>query len=108
MQNGDPAVFPNRFLWRGDHIAVIARSLFHVLADSFAIYGQSMAMDEIAEFANDRGQSTGVVEVFHEVLACGHEVQQAGNVAPERVPIFEREFYSDAPGNRDQMDYCVR
>lgn len=59
------------------------------------------------EGPDNRRQSARVIEIFHEKAARGHEIYQGGSVAPNAIPIVERQWNPDSSGDREQMDHRV-
>ena len=65
--------------------------------------GSVEVMKELADLADHHRQAARVVEVLHQVLARRHQVDEAGHVAAEPVPVVERQLDADAAGDREQV-----
>jgi hypothetical protein len=61
----------------------------------------------LRDFLHHHRQAAGVAEVFHQVLARGLQVHQAGQFAGEPVEVVERQFHADAARDGDQVDHRV-
>ena len=61
-------------------------------------------MQAILELLDHHRQATGVVEVFHQVFARRHQVDEERLFAAEAVEVFQFQRHADAPGNRQQVD----
>ena len=87
-QHRDAGVLLERLLERKDHVAVVAGRVLVVLPDRLAVDRQGVLVQQIvlAELAQHRGQPAGVVEVLHQVLARGHQVDERVHAAAERGP----------------------
>ena len=81
-----PAFGLNGFGKVVNHVAIPAGRLGDILPDRFSVHGQRFAMQNagLAQFAQDRGQSSGVEEIFHQIFAGGLKIHQAGQAGPSR------------------------
>jgi hypothetical protein len=103
-QNGDAASRRQWFVERFDHVAVVAGRVGRILADRPAVDSEGVVMNQIAEFTDHRRQAARIVEVFHEIFAGRHEVDQTGEIAAELIPIHELEVDPQTSGYRQQVD----
>ena len=58
-----------------------------------------VAMETAGEDLHDRRHAAGIVEVLHQEAARGHQVDEAGHVAAEPVPVGEREVDTERPAS---------
>src|SRR5262249_10225591 len=96
---GQTALPHQRVVEWSDHIAVVAGGGGCVLANRLAVDGQRVAVNQIAELADHSRQAARVIEILHQVFARWHQVDQAGNVASQPVPIVEFEIDSHSSGD---------
>ena len=99
-QHGDTAVRLERFLDRGDHRFVVIDSVPGVVPQRPAVDRERFLVEVFADFADHDRQAARIVEIFHQVLARGHQVHEGMHAAAELVEIFERELDADAPRDR--------
>ena len=114
-QHGDPGVRLERVRERPDDALVVAeagvevpaRRVLHVVPDRLAVDGQCITVQHRAEFAQHCRQAARVIEVLHQVLARRLQVDQAGQVVAEAVPVVECQRHAAAAGEREQVDHRV-
>ena len=61
----------------------------------------------LAQLAQHRGQTAGIAEVLHQVLAVRHQVDERMHAAARSVPVVERQLDADAPRDGDEMDHRI-
>ena len=108
VENGDGAFF---FQGRGAGADDVLIGDFFGLVDDFgegeAGDGAGGGVEERVEFAEERGEAAGVVEVLHVVIARGFEIDEYGNFAGEMVEVGEGEGDSGAGGDRGEVDEAI-
>ena len=87
-----------------DHLTVPAASVRNVLADSVAAHCGLVQVEKVFDLPHDSGQPPRLVEVLHEVLAGGHQVDEDGYLRPEPVEVGQLEVDLDPPSDRQQVD----
>ena len=97
-QNRDAALFLERLLDREDHLRVPVLGGLDVVPDGIAAYRQRVLVQQagLAEFAQHHRQPAGVIEIFHQIFAGGHQVHEARQFAAQPIPIVQRQFHADA------------
>ena len=88
-EHRDPRVALEGLLEGMDDVGVPAARLLVVLPDRPPVHGHRAAVEQAvpAELADDDGQAAGLEEVLHQVLAGGHEVDQAVDAAAGLAPV---------------------
>ncbi len=102
-QHGEAVPGDERRFERQDHVIVEDFGTGDVLAESLAVHCHRLPMQQTAEAGEQRAQSAGVVEVFHQVLARRPDVREEGCLAGERIELVEVERHAGAARHRDQV-----
>ena len=108
-QDGKAALRHQWRVQRPDDFLVEALRTCHIAGNGLAIHGEGITMQQARsqKALHHHRQTACVVEVFHQVLARWHQVDDGGNVAPQGVPIVQREWDAHAARNGNQMDHRI-
>ena len=107
-QHGKPAAFRQRVVARADDIAVIDLGVLQVLAERFTVDGQAIEIQKVAQFAEQRAQPTGVVEIFHQIFVAGRpHIGQYRRFLRQLVKAVERQLHVGAPRHRNQVNQRI-
>ena len=64
-------------------------------------------MQKILQLLNHHRQATGVIEILHQILAGGHQIDQQRQLATEAVEVVQGQLNADAPGEGQQVNDAV-
>jgi len=84
-----PVFFLNGLSKRVDDVALVALRLLVVVPDGLAVDGERLLVQQalLSQFAQHHRQAAGIVEILHQVLARGHQVEHGVHAAAETVPV---------------------
>src|SRR6185369_14521898 len=106
-EDGDAGPLLDRFFAAMNYFCVPAWGIGSVLAHRLAVYGQRVAVDQVAQSANHGGDAASVVEIFHEELAGRHQVHQEWKGVSETIKIVELKLDANPARQRQQMQNGV-
>ena len=106
-KNGDAGVGLERLGEFPDDLAIPARRVGDVLAHGAAVGGERVLVQHRSDLAQHRGQPARVVEILHQVLARGLQVDEARQLRAELVPVLELELHADPAGDRQQVHHGI-
>ena len=55
----------------------------------------------------NRWHTAGIVEVLHQVLTGGHEIDETGHVSAKPVPVIERKVDTKSPRQRKEVNHSI-
>ena len=106
-QHTDTGFFLERIGQRQDHLRVVVFGVFDVVPHTLAGGRDDVLVQVFGDFFHHHRQTARVAEVFHQVLARGLQVHQAGQVGRQAVEVVQRQVHTDTPGNGQQVDHHV-
>ena len=106
-QHTDTGFFLERIGQRQDHLRVVVFGVFDVVPHTLAGGRDDVLVQVFGNLFHHHRQTTRVTKVFHQVLARGLQVHQAGQVGRQAVEVVQCQVHTDTPGNRQQVDYQV-
>src|SRR5699024_6706364 len=77
---------------------------FQVLGHGMAVDGQRIRVQQVFNLLHDGRHAAGVAEVLHEEAAGRHQVDQAGHVVTQFVPVGQVNRHADAVGDGQQVN----
>ena len=93
---------------RRDHRTIEDLGARDVLAHSPARDGRRVEVKEVGDLGHHGRQPAGVVEVLHQALARGFEIDEPRSRCRQLVEASERQIDADAARVGDQVDDCIR
>ena len=106
FQHHDTTGLGQRLVGGQDHVRVVVDHILDLLPCGFTRYGQGVLMQQarLAQAFDDDGQAAGIKELFHQVFAGRHQVDDGRHVAAAAVPIFKGQVNADAAGDGQKVD----
>ena len=98
-----------RVVNRANHFLIPVRGVFAIFPKGLAIDRRRIAMNVaiLTQGADGSRETAGIIKVFHQKAARGHQVDQRRHIVTKLVPVFEGKGYADSTGVREQVDHHV-
>src|SRR5690606_33232992 len=95
-----------RVVQGADDVAVVAGAGPRVGggAQRLARHREGVGVQQLAELGEHRGKAAGVAAGLNQEAADGHQVEQGGGVAHQRVDVVEGEVVPEPAGDGQKVD----